>query len=174
MTVPESIYDSIYSTRLGQGQSLANDAQRRRELSDFLRTRRARLTPGEMGFPEGRRRTPGLRREEVAQLAHMSSTWYTWLEQGRDISVSMQVLEGLAQALKLTPEERAHLFMLTQQTAPDPPIQQESISPVHQQVLDHFEAGPAYITGRWWDILAWNQSACLLSTYTKIFIHFVR
>lgn len=141
---------------------MANDAQRLGELSDFLRTRRARLTPGEMGFPEGRRRTPGLRREEVAQLAHMSSTWYTWLEQGRDISVSVQVLEGLALALKLTPEERAHLFMLTQQTAPDPPIQQESISSVHQQVLDHFEAGPAYITGRWWDILAWNQSACLL------------
>ncbi len=140
-----------------------NDEQRRRELTDFLQTRRARLSPTEMGFSDGRRRTPGLRREEVAQLAHVSVTWYTWIEQGRDIRVSVQVLEGLARALKLNTEERAHLFMLAlQQSPPDPPTQQEVISPAHQRVLDHFQAGPAYITGRRWDVLAWNPSACVL------------
>ncbi|WP_199320506.1 helix-turn-helix transcriptional regulator [Leptolyngbya sp. FACHB-261] len=140
-----------------------NDEQRRRELRDFLRTRRARLSPEEMGFPVGRRRTPGLRREEVAQLASVSTTWYSWLEQGQDIRVSAQVLESLVRALKLTAEERNHLFMLALgQSPPDLTEQRESISPVHQRVLDHFEAGPAYITGRRWDILAWNQVASLL------------
>lgn len=163
MRVPVGVYDGINPTRFGQGQSLESDEQRRRELADFLRTRRARLSPTEMGFPSGRRRTPGLRREEVAQLAHVSSTWYAWLEQGRDIRVSVQVLEGIARALKLTSEERAHLFILTlQQLPPSLPTQQEVITPIHQRVLDHFEVGPAYITGLRWDILAWNQPTCLL------------
>jgi len=163
MTVPESIYNGINSTRFRHRQSLMDDAQRLRELKDFLQTRRARLSPEEFGFPSGRRRAPGLRREEVAQLASVSTTWYTWLEQGRDIRVSAQVLEGLARALQLTTEERTHLFMLAlQQPPPELDTQQEIISSVHQQILDHYGAGPAYMTGRRWDVLAWNQPASIL------------
>lgn len=142
-----------------------NDEQRRRELKDFLHTRRARLTPADVGLPNGsRRRTPGLRREEVAIRANVSTTWYTFLEQGRDIRVSEQVLESIAQALQLAPEERTHLFMLAlQQAPPDLPVQQEVVSPALQRVLNQFDAvGPAYITGSRWDVLAWNQSACIL------------
>ncbi len=142
-----------------------NDEQRRRELTDFLRTRRDRLTPTDVGLPNGsRRRTLGLRREEVAMLANVSTTWYTFLEQGRNIRVSKQVLESIAQALQLGPEERTHLFMLALQQAPPKEfVQQEVVSPTLQLVLDQFDAvGPAYITGSRWDILAWNQSACRL------------
>lgn len=141
-----------------------NDEQRRRELSDFLRIRRARIAPEAVGFPSGtRRRTPGLRREEVAQLAHVSTTWYTFLEQGRDVRVSVQVLEGVAQALQLTPAERVHLYHLAlQQPPPDSSLYQETVSPTLQRLLDQFETGPAFITGRYWNILAWNLPACLL------------
>ena len=91
----------------------ANGGRRRDELADFLRTRRASLQPGEVGLPDGgRRRTPGLRREEVAQLAGVGSTWYTWLEQGRDVKASLEVLEAISRALRLTPAERVHLILL--------------------------------------------------------------
>src|SRR6476661_2349215 len=90
-----------------------------KELADFLKSRRDRLNPASVGLPNGtRRRTPGLRREEVAQLANVSTTWYTFLEQGRNIRVSTQVLESLAQAFRLTSEERTHLFMLALQQLP--------------------------------------------------------
>src|SRR5262249_20728985 len=85
----------------------------RRELARFLRARRERLSPLEVGLPVvGRRRTPGLRREELAQLVGVSTSWYTWLEQGRAITVSAQVLESLVRALHLSAEERAHLYIL--------------------------------------------------------------
>ena len=94
-------------------------SQRLQELGDFLRTRRARLVPEDVGLPRGsRRRAPGLRRAEVAQLAGVSVDWYTWLEQGRPISVSTQVLESLVQALHLHADERAHLFFLAHQQPP--------------------------------------------------------
>src|SRR3954454_12634867 len=87
--------------------------ERRRALGDFLQAHRARLSPAALGFAGGsRRRTPGLRREELAQLAGISVTWYTWLEQGRDISVSSQVLDSLAGALRLTAHEKNYLFVL--------------------------------------------------------------
>ncbi|MBD2099479.1 helix-turn-helix transcriptional regulator [Leptolyngbya sp. FACHB-261] len=141
-----------------------DDGQRRRELTDFLRTRRARLSPEAMGLPNGnRRRTPGLRREEVAQLANVSTTWYTFLEQGRDIRVSAQVLESLVRALQLTPAERAHLFLLALQQSPPHLTQQpEIVSPALQRLLASFDTGPAYITGRRWDVLAWNAAAPIL------------
>ncbi len=92
---------------------MTHDEIRRHELSDFLRTRRARISPAGIGFPAAqRRRTPGLRREEVAQLAGMSATWYTWLEQRRPISVSPGMLENLARVLQLNPVERIQLFRL--------------------------------------------------------------
>ncbi|HEY9611568.1 helix-turn-helix transcriptional regulator [Allocoleopsis sp.] len=135
-----------------------------KELADFLKSRRDRLTPAAVGLPSGtRRRTPGLRREEVAQLANVSTTWYTFLEQGRDIRVSTQVLESLAQALRLTSDERTHLFMLAlQQLPPEIPHGKSAVSPAIQHMLDHLEFCPAYVTGYRFDILAWNQAACAL------------
>src|SRR5215472_7722159 len=94
-------------------------SERRQVLADFLRQRRARLAPADVGLPPGlRRRTPGLRREEIAQLANIGTSWYVWLEQGRDVHPSAQVLESLAQALRLTANERRHLFLLAGQALP--------------------------------------------------------
>lgn len=138
----------------------ADDAARRRELADFLRTRRARLRPEDVGLPAaGRRRTPGLRREELAQLAGVGITWYTWLEQARDIRVSPQVLESLARALGLRAEEQAHLFDLAQGASPRAAGLAETVNPALQRVLDQQEPSPAYILGRRWDLLAWNSAA---------------
>ncbi len=138
-----------------------DDERRRAALADFLRTRRARVTPAAAGLPPGpRRRTPGLRREEVAQVASVSAAWYTWLEQGRDIRASRGVLESIAAALRLTPDERRHLFLLADQplgAALSPAS--ETVSAAHQRVLDGLGVNPAYMTGRRSDILAWNRAA---------------
>jgi transcriptional regulator with XRE-family HTH domain len=135
--------------------------ERREALADFLRKRRASLSPGEVGLPPGlRRRTPGLRREEVAQLANMGTSWYVWLEQGRVVHPSAPVLESLAQALRLTPNERRHLFLLAGQPLPPPVFPaEESIGPALQQVLDDLNPSPAYVLGRRYDYLAWNTAA---------------
>jgi transcriptional regulator with XRE-family HTH domain len=138
-----------------------NENERRLALSDFLRKRRAQLAPADVGLPPGlRRRTPGLRREEVAQLANIGTSWYVWLEQGRDVHPSAQVLESLAQALRLTPNERRHLFLLTGQALPAPASPaEERINPALQQMLDELGPTPAYASGRRWDYLAWNDAA---------------
>lgn len=135
---------------------------RLQELGDFLRTRRAKLTPEEVGLPRGsRRKTPGLRRAEVAQLVGVSVDWYTWLEQGRSIRPSTQVLERLVQTLRLDANERNHLFLLAQQQAPPALLQEtETVSPALQHFLDQFGARPAFVSGRRWDILAWNDAGC--------------
>lgn len=138
------------------------DKERRSELADFLRTRRARLSPADVGLPQtARRKTMGLRREEVAQLASVGVTWYTWLEQGRDISVSTQVLESLAQALRLSSEETTYLFSLAHPAAP---LQQTQLSekdrPFLQLFLRHMGNCPAYVLGPCGAILAWNRAAC--------------
>ncbi len=135
---------------------------RLQELGDFLRTRRARLTPGDVGLPQGnRRKTPGLRRAEVAQLVGVSVDWYTWLEQGRPITPSTQVLECLVQTLRLDANERTHLFLLAQQQAPPALLQEaEIVSPALQHFLDQFGTRPAFVSGRRWDILAWNDAGC--------------
>lgn len=143
---------------------MATNKPHLKELADFLKTRRARLTPMDVGLPSGtRRRTPGLRREEVAQLVNVSTTWYTFLEQGRDIRVSAQVLESLSQALRLTSEERTHLFMLAlQQLPPEIPHGKSTVSPAIERMLEHLALCPAYVVGYRFDILAWNQAACAL------------
>ncbi len=139
-----------------------NGERRRAELADFLRRRRADIQPEDVGLPGGgRRRTPGLRREEVAQLAGVGATWYTWLEQGRDVRASQEVLEGLARALQMTPVERAHLLLLGRgdeapDGAPPPP---ESASPTLRRLIESLGPTPAYILGRRWDYLAWNRAA---------------
>jgi transcriptional regulator with XRE-family HTH domain len=138
-----------------------SDEQRRQDLADFLRTRRMRLLPEQVGLRSGgRRRTPGLRREEVAQLANVGVSWYTLLEQGRAIHPSSEVLHSIADALQLTPDERQHLFLLAdQQPLVDTHASDEQVSPALRCVLDALNPLPAYVTGRRWDFLAWNTAA---------------
>lgn len=138
--------------------------RRLQELGDFLRTRRARLTPEELGLPKGnRRKTPGLRRAEVAQLVGVSVDWYTWLEQGRSITPSTQVLERLVQILRLDTNERTHLFLLAQQQPPPTLLlEAEIVSPALQRFLDQFGPRPAFVLGRRWDVLAWNAAGCAI------------
>jgi transcriptional regulator with XRE-family HTH domain len=136
------------------------DAVRRRELAAFLRSRRERITPEQVGLrPSRRRRTPGLRREEVAQLAGVGTTWYTWLEQGRDVRASAPVLEGIAGALRLTPAERAHLILLGRgdQVAPVKGPREE-VHPTIQKLLEGLLPNPACIIGRRYDFLTWNDA----------------
>jgi len=139
---------------------MTHDEIRRHELSDFLRTRRARISPADNGFPVARRRrTPGLRREEVAQLAGMSATWYTWLEQRRPIGVSHGMLDNLARVLQLNPAERIQLFRLARRVPIiDSVPERETISPRFQRMLDQADM-PAFVMGRRWDVLGWNLAA---------------
>jgi transcriptional regulator with XRE-family HTH domain len=138
----------------------ATAERRRAELADFLRKRRAGLQPEDVGLANGgRRRTPGLRREEVAQLAGVGTTWYTWLEQGRDVRASLDVLEALSHALRLTPAERTHLVLLGRGEEPPPCKSEERVSSVVKRLIDNLGANPAYIIGRRWDYLAWNAAA---------------
>src|SRR5215472_154383 len=139
-----------------------HDQARRTELAKFLRTRRERLSPEAFGLPSGtRRRTPGLRREELALLAGVGTTWYTWLEQGRAITVSKQVLESLARIVRLGAAERAHLFVLARDDLPaDPFPLTQTIDPALQLIVDTMGVYPALVLNPRWDILAWNQAAC--------------
>ena len=137
---------------------------RREELADFLRMRRAALQPQDVGLPGGgRRRTPGLRREEVASLAGMGATWYTWLEQGRDVRASLEVLESLARALRLDQAERNHLILLGRgEAAPPCKNPAERVSPTLKRLIENLGPNPAYVLGRRWDYLAWNDAAVAL------------
>ena len=138
----------------------------RQELGDFLRAHRARLSPASLGLPAtGRRRTPGLRREEVAQSCGMSATWYTWLEQGRDVSASPPALASLARALQLTPAERAYLFELAGKRDPSlAPKAEESAMDVPSLLARALAAidGPAYLLDSLWNARAWNRPAAQL------------
>jgi len=139
-------------------------------LGAFLRDRRARIDPASFGLPGARRRTPGLRREEVAQRANISPTWYTWLEQGRGGAPSADVLNRIANGLMLTQAEREHLFMLGLGRPPEARyLQADGVSPRLQRVLDALSTSPAIIKTPTWDVLAWNRAAALLLTdYAKI------
>lgn len=138
-----------------------HDEQRREELARFLRTRRARLSPAEVGLSAvGRRRTPGLRREEVAELAGVGVSWYTWLEQGRPITVSVPVLESLARALRLDAAERTHLFILARRERPVLPNPASAYPPpAVQLILQELRDLPAYVANARWDVVAWNEAA---------------
>ena len=139
-------------------------------LGAFLKDRRARLDPAAFGFGAARRRTPGLRREEVAHLADVSATWYTWLEQGRGGPPSADVLDRLADALRLTPPEREHLFLLALRRLPAVRCQApQSVSPQLQRTLDSMEGSPAFVKTSAWDVVAWNRAAvAVLGDYAQL------
>ena len=134
-------------------------------LGTYLRDRRAKLDPEAFGFPLTRRRTPGLRREEVAQRANVSATWYTWLEQGRGGAPSADVLDRIARALMLTEVEREHLFLLALGRPPEVRYQPaEGVTPRLQHVLDALEFIPAYVKTSTWDVVAWNRATLAVLT----------
>lgn len=155
--------------------SLLNKARKDRlmELANFLRNRRERIKPELFGIPiSARRRTPGLRREELAQLAGVSVSWYTWLEQGRSITVSDQVLESIAHILQLDVTERRHLFQLARdQSSTQKPINKsisQNIISELQPVLDSFGFCPAYIFDQCWNLVAGNQIAYKIFVDTSV------
>ncbi|QRP45931.1 helix-turn-helix transcriptional regulator [Amycolatopsis sp. FDAARGOS 1241] len=138
--------------------SAVEERLRRGELGAFLRSRRARITPEQVGLPlSGRRRTPGLRREEVAQLAGVGVTWYTWLEQGRDINASEQVLGAISRTLRLDPHEHAHLFTLA--GSPEPPAVKEcnAVTASMRKMLTKLEPYPVAIRNARCDLLGYNR-----------------
>lgn len=140
---------------------IASSNARRREAGEFLRSRRGRLVPSAVGLPDGfRRRTPGLRREEVAMLAGVGTTWYTYLEQGREIQPSSEVLVALAEVLRLDPAEQQHLFSLYDRPVPKRvPPEAESVGEPLQRMVDALTGQPALVLGWRWDILTLNRAA---------------
>lgn len=152
-------------------QTIEHDAhtlhqeENRKQLGIFLRARRESLEPQRLGLPRGgRRRTPGLRREEVAMLADVGVTWYTWLEQGREVKPSATVILAIANALQCSPLEMRHMFVLAGLTPPEPAQFSvcEGISPGTQRMLDSLMPQPASIQRPDFDIIAWNDSFCRL------------
>lgn len=140
------------------GTGLHLHPPKRVELGRFLRSRRERLTPVDVGLAQrSRRRVPGLLREEVAQLADVSVTWYTWLEQGRPVRVSEHTLRNIARALRMTQAETTHLFLLAER-APDA-RENEEIAIEMRRLLAEIGPNPAYITNNCWDVLATNEAA---------------
>ncbi len=128
-----------------------------------FKIKRARLSPQEFGLPLGtRRKTTGLRREEMAQLAGIGVTWYTWLEQGRDIRVSTQVLESISRVLKLNYEEKRHVFLLAGHHVllDDQDEENKSLPLAVRHFIDHLTNCPVYVTDEKWDVIAWNTAAC--------------
>ncbi|HEV2634751.1 MAG TPA: helix-turn-helix transcriptional regulator [Actinocrinis sp.] len=151
---------------------MTDEARRRAELREFLTSRRARITPDQVGMPAGggRRRTPGLRREEVAVLAGVGVSWYQWLEQGRDITVSGQVLDSVGRVLKLSEPELQHLYALAGLTPPAlrlSPPPGACGSPLIR-LIEAWQPNPAHIVDRYWNIRAMNSSAHLVFGYDQI------
>lgn len=142
-------------------------------LGAYLRDRRTRLDPATFGLPLTRRRTAGLRREEVAQRANVSATWYTWLEQGRGGAPSADVLDRIARALMLTDVEREHMFLLALGRPPEVRYHAtEGVTPRLQRVLDAFAFSPAMVKTCTWDIIAWNRAAiAVMANYEELPLH---
>ncbi|MFC4799323.1 helix-turn-helix transcriptional regulator [Neobacillus sp. GCM10023253] len=147
-----------------------NPENRLQALSEFLKAKRSKLLPQMVGLPSGsRRRTPGLRREEVAQIAGVSTTWYTWLEQGRDIKVSASVLDAISDALQLNKDEKKYLYALALEEGADPVIsniEETIISPSLKRILQELQYCPTIITDRRLFIVGWNLAAA------KVFLDF--
>ena len=145
------------------------ERERRQALAAFLRTRRARLSQAEVGLPtRSRHRTPGLRREDVAELAHIGVSWYTLLEQGKDVHPSTPVLESIAQALRLTHAEEKYLFLLAGHTLPVKTLpEEEEVPPGLRRVVDALTPHPALVIGRRWDVLCRNPAADLVFCFDE-------
>jgi len=134
--------------------------RRRAELGEFLKARRARLSPGDFGMPPGsRRRTPGLRREEVALLAGVGVTWYTWLEQGRQINASMQVLDAVARTLRLDGVEREHLYRLAEATPLRTECARKTVPAAIREIVHSLDPLPASLVNSRFDILMSNEAS---------------
>lgn len=145
--------------------TILDGVTRDRRLGSYLRDRRSKLDPATFGFSSLRRRTPGLRREEVAQRANISPTWYTWLEQGRGGAPSADVLERIAGAMMLTHDEREHLFLLALGRPPEARYRKtDGVTPRLQRVLDALDPTPALIRTATWDVVAWNRAASVFLT----------
>lgn len=143
------------------------DSTLQQPLGEFLRATRERLTPEQVGLPSrGRRRTPGLRREEVAELANVGVSWYTSIEQGKDVHPSRQVLESLAAALRLSEDERRYFFLLAQSDEKEESENRE-ISIGLERTVFALEPHPAYILGKYWDVLLWNRAAEFVFQFPK-------
>lgn len=137
---------------------MASDSKAK-TMGAFLKSRRERLLPKDVGFPNGKRKTPGLRREEVAVLAGVSVTYYTWLEQGRELNASRDVIESIAQALRLSSDERSHLIQLwNPHVFNTPPAVSTAVNPQLRMIIDQVNY-PSYITNERTEILAWNAAA---------------
>jgi transcriptional regulator with XRE-family HTH domain len=134
-------------------------------LGGYLKHRRTQLDPAELGLPMTRRRTPGLRREEVAARANVSATWYTWLEQGRGGAPSAEVIEQIAQALMLSEAEREHLFLLALGRLPNVRYRGAgAVAPLFQRMIDTMEISPVLVRTPTWDVVAWNRAASAVLT----------
>jgi transcriptional regulator with XRE-family HTH domain len=152
-------YGSMGFMTLAEAATETTDELRRRKLAEFLRSRRERIAPQQVGLSyTGRRRTPGLRREEVAQLSGVGVTWYTWLEQGRDIRVSEQVLTAIARTLMLDRDERSHLFTLAGFGDQPAAGECDAVSPQLHAALAKLDPYPACITSPKYDVLAYNRA----------------
>ncbi len=138
---------------------------RRKELASFLQIIRNRSQPADFGFPSGnRRRTAGLRREEMAQIVGISTTWYTWIEQGREVNISAEALDRLAANLRLTRSERAYLFEIADRRDPKgSQSENDDVPPLLVDLLADVRV-PAYLMGRYWDLIGWNEAAAELFT----------
>jgi transcriptional regulator with XRE-family HTH domain len=142
---------------------------RRRELAEFLRSRRARLAPTDVGLPDaGLRRTPGLRREEVAVLAGVGVTWYTWLEQGRKINPSDDVLASIARTLRLSTAETEHVFRLARVPRPELGQPATEVPPALRRLVDVQDPAPALLIDGRWDLLAWNRAAEVVFRFSEV------
>ncbi|MFI7011330.1 helix-turn-helix transcriptional regulator [Streptomyces sp. NPDC050145] len=146
-------------------------ARRSAEIREFLRSRRAQVTPADAGMAVGDvrgRRTPGLRREEVAILAGVGVSWYTWLEQGREINVSADVLDAIARVLRMDGAEREHLYLLAGLNPPQaPPVTGRQVPDELRRLIDSWLPRPAYLIDRHWNLVAVNQTAELVFGYEE-------
>ncbi|MFJ6697683.1 helix-turn-helix transcriptional regulator [Streptomyces sp. NPDC091272] len=152
--------------RTDDGGHLSTKEHRLAELREFLRSRRARVTPGQAGLPDGgaRRRTPGLRREEVAVLAGVGVSWYQWLEQGRDITVSPQVLDSVGRVLRLSSSERRHLYVLAGLNPPAPEVDPANTDMCDglRRLIDAWMPYPAHIMDAYWNTIQYNDAAAMV------------
>jgi transcriptional regulator with XRE-family HTH domain len=159
VSMTTTLEGSVATSAVGHPARVDADELRRRELAAFLRNRRERLTPQQLGLPQiGRRRTPGLRREEVAGHAGVGVTWYTWLEQARDINVSEQVLDAIARTLQLDPHERSHLFTLAGSPLTEVDADVIPVSDQVREIMTKLEPYPACVTNGRMDLLAYNRA----------------